>query len=93
MQFKIPTRWEQWAKTLLSAFITGFANAFLAAVGITGAEMAGIHVQQLNLRQAVGVALSGGIVGAMAYLTKSPVPPDSTGQTEIINKSDLVSKP
>ena len=71
-----------WFKALLAAIISGVANAGLGAVGITGANMVGIPIPQLDYRQFASFCISGGIIGALMYLKQSPVPPDSTGDTE-----------
>jgi hypothetical protein len=77
----IPRRIEQWFKALLAAIIGGAAQSGLAALGITGAQAAGVAIQQLSLKQLGAVCVSGAVIGAMLYLKQSPVPPDSTGDT------------
>ena len=77
MSVKIPRSTEQWFKALLAAFITGASSSALSAVGIATANGMGIKVPQLDFHQLGIMLLSGGIVGALAYLAKSPVPPDS----------------
>jgi hypothetical protein len=66
---------EQWLKALTAAVVTGGCNAGLSVLGIAGAEALGVQVAQLNWRQLCAAVASGGIVGAMAYLKQSPVPP------------------
>jgi branched-subunit amino acid ABC-type transport system permease component len=68
--------WTLWLKGLTAAVVGGFANSFLSALGITGAQIVGIHVQQLDLRQLITTTVVGGAVGLMLYLKQSPVPPD-----------------
>lgn len=63
-----------WARGLLAAFITGGATAGLSALGVTAADAAGAAVGALNLRQLGIITLSGGIVGVLAYLQRSPLP-------------------
>ena len=75
-----------WLKALTAAFVGGVANAGLAALGITGAQTVGVNVPQLDPKQFLSICVSGGIVGAFLYLKQSPVPPDSTGETAIINR-------
>lgn len=82
---QIPRKTEQWFKALLAAVITGGANAGLGVLGIGGANAVGITVQPLNFRQLGVILLSGAVVGALAYLAKSPVPPDN-GDTQHIEK-------
>ncbi len=83
---QIPQRWEQWAKTLIGGAISGGANAALSALGATAANVAGLKVEQFTLRQLGEMFCSGAIIGAFMFLQKSPVPPDSTGNTQIIQK-------
>jgi hypothetical protein len=77
----IPRKTEQWLKALLAAVIGGAAQSGLAALGISGAQAAGVAIQQLSLKQLGAVCTSGAVIGAMLYLKQSPVPPDSTGDT------------
>ena len=70
------TQVAKWSKALLAAFVTGAASALLSALGISGAEIVGINIQQLNLKQLGIMTLAGGIVGAAAYLKQSPIPPE-----------------
>jgi len=78
----IPRRWEQWGKTLLAGFISGSCNAVLAGMGSGMLASVGVAVKPLDWRQIGEVALSGGFIAAVTYLAKSPVPPDSSGNTE-----------
>jgi len=57
-------------------------NAALAQLGMAGATSVGVITAQLNWKQVVVVAISGGAVGALLYLKQSPLPPVSTGDTE-----------
>jgi len=66
-----------WLKGLAAAVVGGCANSFLAALGITGAQIVGINVQQLSLRQLVVTTVVGGAVGLALYLKQSPVPPNT----------------
>lgn len=63
-----------WARGLLAAFITGGATASLSALGVTAADAAGAEVGALNLKQLGVIGLTGGIVGVLAYLQRSPLP-------------------
>ena len=69
------TRTELWLKGLVAAVVSGFANSFLSALGITGAQIVGIKVAQLDLDQLVTTTIVGGLVGLAFYLKQSPVPP------------------
>src|SRR5271157_2318670 len=73
----IPQTTEHWIKALVAAAVTGASNAGLSVLGISGAQAVGIQINQLNGRQVLAAILSGGIVGALAYLKQSPVPPDA----------------
>lgn len=68
---------KHWAKALLAAFVTGASSSFLSVLGISGAQMVGVQVQQLNPKQLLISTLFGGLVGAAAYLKQSPVAPDA----------------
>lgn len=67
---------RKWAKALVAAIITGASSSGLSALGVTVADAAGFNVGQLNLKQLGVMTLFGGLVGALAYLKQSPVPPD-----------------
>ena len=71
------TTTELWLKGLMAAVVGGSANSFLSALGITGAQIVGINVQQLSLKQLIVTTVVGGAVGLALYLKQSPVPPDS----------------
>lgn len=73
----------QWLKAMVAAIVTGLANSFLSAVGVAGAQMVGVQVDNLSPKQLIVTTLMGGLIGMFAYLKQSPVPPDSTGNTEI----------
>lgn len=74
--------YRKWGKTLVAAFVTGAASSLLSVLGVSGAQVVGISVQQLNLKQLLAMTLSGGLVGAAAYLKQSPVPPDAPDTTK-----------
>lgn len=73
---KILTR--HWLRGLAATFITGIATTFLSVLGISGAEMVGLKVQQIDWKQAAVLSLVGGVVGAAAYLKQSPIPPEES---------------
>lgn len=83
----------QWLKALVAAVITGFANSFLSAVGVAGAQMVGVQVDNLSPKQLIVTTLMGGLIGMFAYLKQSPVPPDSSGNTETFTKPPEEPKP
>jgi hypothetical protein len=69
-----------WLKALVAAIVTGVSGAFLNAVGIDAAKLIGININSLDPKQLLGIAITGGLVGAAAYLKQSPVPPDDDPQ-------------
>ena len=72
----IPRTWQHWFKALVAAAVTGGSNALLTSLGITGAQMIGIKVDQLSGDQLLATLACGALVGTCAYLKQSPVPPD-----------------
>lgn len=64
-----------WAHNLGAATITGAATSGLSALGISIADAAGAQVTALNWKQLGALAISGGVVGLLAYLKQSPLPP------------------
>jgi len=66
---------ELWIKGAVAAIVGGFANSFLSALGITGAQIVGIKIEQLSLDQLITTTVVGGLVGLALYLKQSPVPP------------------
>lgn len=75
---------EQWIKALVAAIVTGASSTGLSALGIATAAGIGVDIPKLDWKQLGVMLLSGGVIGALAYLKQSPVPPDSTGNTETI---------
>jgi len=67
---------RNWWRGLASAAITGLATSFLSSLGISGAQIVGVQIDQLNLKQLAVVTVLGGLVGAAAYLKQSPLPPN-----------------
>lgn len=67
---------QKWGRALLSAIITGACSAGLGSLGITSANVMGATIPPLNKDQLLAVWISGGVVGCMAYLSKSPLPTD-----------------
>jgi hypothetical protein len=70
------TKARLWAHNLLAAVITGGATSGLSAVGIAVADAAGASVNPLDLRQVGVLFISGAVVGLLAYLKQSPLPPE-----------------
>jgi hypothetical protein len=69
------TKKQLWLRALVASIITGASTSGLAALGTSVADAAGAGVGQLNIKQLCVMALSGGIIGLLAYLKQSPVPP------------------
>ena len=80
------TKTKHWLKLLVAAIVTGCSNSFLSAVGVAGAQMVGVKIEMLSPKQLVVTTVMGGAIGLFAYLKQSPVPPDSTGNTDMIAK-------
>lgn len=89
----IPKKTGQWIKSLTAAIISGAVNNALGAIGITTANLVGMKIPQLDLKQMGVLMLSGGFIGMLMYLKQSPVPPDSSGNTDIITKADVANNP
>ena len=75
-----------WFKALVASLVTGASSTGLSAIGIATANGLGVNVPKLDYKQLGVMLVSGGIVGVLTYLKQSPVPPDATGNTEIIKK-------
>lgn len=70
------TQVKIWLHNLAAAVITGFSSTALASLGIGAANAVGVKVETLDYRQLLSVAVAGGLVGLLAYLKQSPLPPD-----------------
>lgn len=68
---------KRWLHNLLAAVITGAVSSGLASLGIAAADAAGVTVQPLNYKQLISVAIAGAVVGLLAYLKQSPLPPET----------------
>lgn len=64
-----------WFRSLIAAVVTGAASTALSALGIATANGLGVNVPQLDFKQLGIMLASGGVVGLLAYLKQSPVPP------------------
>jgi len=82
-----------WFKGLLAAFISGVSTSFLSALGISGAQAVGVNITQLTPKQLGMTTLMGGLVGVALYWKQSPVPPDTTGNTERFTKPESLRDP
>lgn len=67
---------KHWVHGLGAAIITGICTAVLSALGVTAVDQLGATVLHFSLGQLGMMALSGGVVGAAAYLKQSPLPDD-----------------
>jgi hypothetical protein len=84
-------RTRKWVKGIIAAFVGGGASAITS--GITGM---GFAPDKFNLSDLKGTGsllglmaanfLVSGILSVTFYLRQSPVPPDSTGNTEMFSK-------
>ena len=68
---------QLWLKGCAAAVVGGVSNSFLSALGITGAQIIGVKIEQLNAKQLVITTIMGGLVGLALYLKQSPVPPEA----------------
>ena len=82
--FVIPKSVAQWVKAVIAAFVSGAATSFLNALGVTGANMIGIHIEQFTPKQLMATTLVGALIGVALYLKTAPVPPG--GDTAFVNK-------
>jgi len=69
------TKRQLWIRALIASVVTGASSSGLAALGVSVADAAGANIGTLNMKQLGVMALTGGIVGLLAYLKQSPVPP------------------
>lgn len=79
------TKTITWIRNCIAAIVTGGSSTALASLGIAGASAAGVDVKPLDFKQLGAVALAGALVGLLAYLKQSPIPPED-GNTDIITK-------
>lgn len=68
--------WFIWWRGAAAAAVGGVANSFLSALGITGAQVLGVKIDQLSAKQLLTTTIVGGLVGLALYLKQSPVPPE-----------------
>jgi hypothetical protein len=66
--------WRLWARQLLGVSISGGASSVLAVLGMEGAEMLGIQVHQLTIKEAGIIFVSGAVVKAAEFLRINPIP-------------------
>ena len=72
---------QHWARGLISAVIVGASTGFLSALGVSGAQIVGVKVDQLELNQLLVVIGTAGAIRAAQFLSQSPLPPeDSTAE-------------
>jgi hypothetical protein len=77
-----------WIRSLVAAVVTGASSTVLSALGVAAANGLGVSVPRLDLKQLGIMLLSGGMIGLLAYLKQSPMPPHP-GDTDIVNKQDV----
>lgn len=72
-----------WYHGIISGLITGTANTILAILGAASGNAIGFTMPSFTLKQVCVLTLVGGIVGAAAYIVKSPLPaPEPEPKTE-----------
>jgi hypothetical protein len=64
-----------WLHGLVGGTITGAAQTVLGSLGVKLADLAGMQVPPLDFKQTAILFASGGLVGALAWLRQSPLPP------------------
>lgn len=79
-------RTHRWIKMGIAGVVSGGSNAGLAALGVPVANAAGAGIPPLDLKQLGVMSATGAIIGLLAYLKQSPVPPDGSGDTTITKK-------
>lgn len=80
------TRIKHWLWGLGSSLVGGAATSLTATLGAATAHGLGMDIPTLTWKQIGVVALSGAFWTTVAYLKQSPLPPEPTGNTEIITK-------
>lgn len=78
------TKVKLWFHGLFGGAIGGGANAVVSALGVAGASALGYEVKALDLEQVGIVFVSGFIISMFLYLKQSPLPPPSSGDTQLI---------
>lgn len=69
-------RTRHWLHGIFSAIITGGATSGLSSLGILGSDLVGVKVPSLDWDQLAILTASGGVIGMLAYLKQSPLPPE-----------------
>lgn len=69
------TKAQIWLRNLAAAAIVGGSTTALAALGIVAADSIGVDVRPLDFAQVGILFVSGAVVGLLAYLKQSPLPP------------------
>ena len=75
------TKAKIWLRNLAAAVITGGTSTALASLGIAGASSAGVDIKPLDYKQIAIIGLTGAVVGLLAYLKQSPIPPSDDAPT------------
>jgi hypothetical protein len=79
----------KWAYGLVGGCIGGGAASVMSWLGLTTAKAIGIDVPQMNFKAMGVIFLSGVVTHAVAYLSKSPLPP-LNGDTTMISRTETV---
>jgi hypothetical protein len=79
-------KWDKWFYTLAQTTIGGVASSGAAWLGTLVGNQLDAAVQPLNLKELGIVLLTSTILHLLFFLKQSPLPPEVTGNTDIINK-------
>lgn len=82
----ISSRVKHWLHGLGAAFIGGGATVIVSQTGLAMAQTVGVHSILMDLKTMGIVFVSSGVVATMNYLKQSPLPPESTGNTETFTR-------
>lgn len=86
-------QWETWVYGLVAGFVGGGANAVVASVTVSAIapDKFNFTTQLHNFLMLIGITfLASGLLSAMAYLAKSPLPPVVT---TVVKQQDIAPTP
>lgn len=78
----IKKRVRGWLRSFVAAVVGGGATSVSTWLGLAGAHSLGFAVPQLDWKGLGVVFLSGAVTNLVSFLAKSPIWPESTGDTE-----------
>lgn len=79
-------KWDKWFYTLGQTVIGGAASAGAAWLGTVIGNQVDASLQPMNLKQLGVVLATSTALHLFFFLKQSPLPPEVTGNTDIINK-------